>query len=114
MKKISEHIKSVHEKPHHIRKRIAVAVAAGGAGFVGVIWLSVNLWLGTFAIHGSSFAESTKQEPVIVVNPNDAYQNLAGVGAAAPKNDGPAHIEIIDATPSESAQKKAQQTVLPF
>jgi hypothetical protein len=115
MKTIFEHIEHVKGKPHHIRKRIAFASAAVGAAVIALVWLVGSFSLGLFAIQGSSFADSTGQSPVVTTNSNEENSGLAGAAAALPQSaNTPAHIEIIDASPTTSGQKKAEQTTIPF
>ncbi|MFA6415071.1 MAG: hypothetical protein WC217_02305 [Candidatus Paceibacterota bacterium] len=114
MKTIFEHIEYVKGKPHHIRKRIAFAVATGGTMLVALVWLVGSLSTGAFAIGGSSFAESTVPATAIEINGNNA--NLAGAAAAltsVSSENAPARIEIIDTT-SAVKQKQAEQVILPF
>lgn len=108
MKTVFEHIAYVKEKPHHIRRQIAFLSAAAGAGVIALVWFVASISTGAFAISGSSFADIATGEPVTVVDGT----GLAGA-AAASDYDGPARIEIVDATPSAPA-KKPEQTTLPF
>lgn len=115
MKTVFEHVEYIKGKPHHIRKRIALTTAAVGAGTIALVWLVGSISLGAFAIQGSSFADSTGQESVIVTNGDtNNSQNLAGAAAALPSANTPAHIEIVDTNATTSAQKKPEQTTLPF
>src|ERR1700690_527702 len=101
MKTVSEHLTHLKGKPHHIRKRVAFATAAGVAACIALVWLIGNLSLGTFAIAGSSFADSTAQSPVVTTSGSDSGDSgLAGVAAALPSASAPAHIEIVDAPSS--------------
>ncbi|PIV87304.1 hypothetical protein COZ83_01715 [Candidatus Kaiserbacteria bacterium CG_4_8_14_3_um_filter_50_23] len=120
MKTIFEHIEQVQRKPRHIRKRIAFATAATGTAIIALLWLVGNLSIGTFAIRGSTFAESTRQWGIAATGNNNDSQNLAGAAAALPAGkqgledaNAPAHIKIIDAI-SSTSQKQAEQTILPF
>jgi hypothetical protein len=118
MKNIFDHIEQVRGKPHHVRKRIALAAAATGAGLVGLVWFVGSVSFGLFAIQGSSFAESAGQEGALATTGENGSSNLAGVAAAplARQNatNAPAHIEIVDTTPSTPGQRKAEQTIIPF
>lgn len=118
MKTVFEHLSHVKGKPHHIRKKIAFATAAGGAGVIALVWLVGSLSLGTFAIRGSSFADSVGQSSAITTNSNDgnspANSGVAGAAAALRAASAPAHIEIVDVVQSTSSRKKAEQTTLPF
>ncbi len=111
MKTIFEHIEQVKQQPHHVRKQVALAAAASCTALVALVWLVGSVSSGVFAIRdGATSATSASSE----VADN---QGLAGAGAAAAFQQSevtPAHIEIIDAAPSASAQKKAEQTTIPF
>jgi uncharacterized protein YjdB len=117
MKKLIDHIEHIKTKPHHIRKRVALGVAACTSGFVALVWLAASFSTNAFAIQGSSFADAQGQQPAPVVKTDAAgqEQGLAGVGAAAILQDqnAPAHIEIVDTAPAAPA-KKADATILPF
>lgn len=108
MRTVFEHIEYVKGKPHHIRRHIAFASAAAGAGVIALVWFVASISTGAFAISGSSFADSRTEEPVTIVEGT----GLAGA-AAASDYDGPARIEIVDTAPAAPA-KKPEQTTLPF
>lgn len=116
MKNIIEHIEYVKGKPHHVRKQVAFGVATLMSALIAFVWLAGNYASGTFALRGSSFADATGQGTTVqVVNSGANNQNLAGVGAASAfesSQDAPAHIEIIDTTPT--TKKQSEQTILPF
>ncbi|MFA5996243.1 MAG: hypothetical protein WC790_00760 [Candidatus Paceibacterota bacterium] len=116
MKKIIEHIEYVKGKPHHVRKQIAFGAATLMSALIAFVWLAGNYASGTFVLRGSSFADATGQgNTVQVMNSGVDSQNLAGVGAASAfesSQDAPAHIEIVDTTPT--AKKQPEQTILPF
>lgn len=111
MKTVSEHIAHIKGKPHHIRKKVAFTSAAAAAGFIALTWLIGNLSSGSFAIEGSTFAESAGGERAVVVGESEGASSLAGA-AAALGEDAPAHIEIVDTSPAPSVQ--AEQTTIPF
>jgi hypothetical protein len=116
MKTVFEHVEYVKGKPHHIRKRVAFTAAACGAGLIALVWLVGSLSMGAFAIKGSNFADSTKQDGVITTSSDTSASQLAGAGAASVFNkpaDVPAHIEIVNTTPT-APQKQAEQTTIPF
>lgn len=116
MRNIIEHIEYVNGKPHHIRKQIAFGTATVVSGLIAFVWLVGNYASGTFALRGSSFADAAGQGATVqVANGGVNNQNLAGVGAASAfesSQDAPAHIEIIDTTPT--TKKQPEQTILPF
>lgn len=118
MKTVFDHIEHVRGKPHHVRKRVAFTLAAAGAGVVGLVWLVGSVSFGLFAIQESSFAESTGQGGALATTGENGSSNLAGAAAALPASqnsaNAPAHIEIVDTTPSTSGQGKAEQTIIPF
>ena len=116
MKTIFEHFEYLKGKPHHIRKKIAFGVAAAGSALIGLIWLVSSVAAGTFAIQGTSFAESMGQGNVVATTSASGNQGLAGVAASAALQDtsAPAHIEIVDTTAAPSSKKQSEQTILPF
>lgn len=118
MKTVSEHIAYVRNQPHHIRKQVAVASAAGGTILIAIVWLVGSLSTGAFSIReDASFASATEKSAAATDSDVSASQSLAGAGAAAALQDeekAPARIEIIDSTPAAPVQKKAEQTTIPF
>lgn len=108
MKTITDHIKEVKKRPHHIRKQVAFASAGVLTAFIAIVWLSSSLVTGAFALKPTSFAESTGAVPP--VSPG----STAGVaGAAAARNTAaPARIEIVDV--ASSTKVKAEPTTIPF
>ena len=114
MKTVFEHIKHVKGKPHHIRKKIAFATAAGVAGVIALVWFVGNLSLGVFTIQGSSFADSAGQPSVMTIERNNGNSGLAGAAVALPSASAPAYIEIVDAASSTFSGKKTEKTTIPF
>ncbi len=115
MKTISEHIRTIHGKPHHIRKRVAFTVAAAGASIIALVWLATSVSAGVFALKPTSFADSSGAGAAVTTVPaNTASAGLAGAAAAPAVNDAkaPAHIDIVDVTPKSSP--KPQPTTIPF
>jgi len=110
MKTVFEHIEQVKGKPHHIRKRVAFTVAAGGALGIALVWLVGSISTGTFALKSTSFADAMQQAPVITTTNSPA--GLAGAAAALGNRNAPAHIEIVDTTPVTAPP--TEQTTLPF
>ena len=117
MKTIFDHIEYAKGKPHHIRKRIAFGIAGGVTAIIALMWFIGSLSLGAFAIKGSTFADSTGQQSVVVASGdenNSADNGIAGVASAIPNASEPARIEIIDTATSSSAGNTAEQTTIPF
>ncbi len=115
MKTISDHIRKVREKPHHIRRRIAFGGAAIGAGIVAFVWLAGSLGTGAFALKDTSVADSTGGATVTTASADVANsQGLAGAAAATEDANAPAHIEIVDVATSTVVNKNAEQTTIPF
>lgn len=109
MKTFFEHIEHVRGQPHHVRKQVAFAAAAGLTALIAFVWLSASLATGAFAIRDNGLAGAADAAAGVVDS-----QNLAGAGAAAvlPAADAPVRIEIVDTAPAK--QKPAEQTVIPF
>jgi len=118
MKNVFEHIENAKGKPHHIKKRIVFVSAGIGTALVALVWVAGALSTGAFAIRGSNFADSTTQEPVVIVGGDTTGtvgSGLAGAAAALEKNqEAPAHIEIVDTSTSTPQSKQAEQTTIPF
>ena len=115
MKTIFEHIEYAKSKPHHIRKQIVFTSAAGISILIALVWLIASFSTNSFAIKGSTFADSTGQSTVETVSDSEnEMQNIAGAAAALPDKNAPAHIEIIDTTTSVPEKNKAEQTTIPF
>lgn len=113
MKTVREHIAHVQGKPHHIRKQVALTLAAGGATFIGLVWFMSSWYLGAFAIPSTSFADRAVEPTVAARTAAPSNEQFAGAAAALQSADEPAHIEIVDA-PSASAKKPPEQTTIPF
>ncbi len=113
MRTLADHIERIKGKPHHVRRRAAFGAAALGTALVAFAWLAASFSTGAFALHATSFAESTGQEGARA--PAGAAENLAGAAAALPSDArAPARIEIIDAATSSGPAASAPQTVIPF
>lgn len=113
MKTVFEHIEYVKGKPHHIRRKVAFTAAGACTAAIALVWLVGSLSMGVFALKDNNFADSTGQENVITTPQTDT-SNLAGAAAALSNSNAPAHIEIVDTTPVVPAQKRSEQTVIPF
>jgi hypothetical protein len=116
MKTISEHIKHIHGKPHHIRKRVAFTAAAAGAGLLAAVWLIGSLSMGAFALKPTSFATSEGEGTVTTVpDTTSADAQVAGAAAAPAPEDAnaPAHIQIVNVTPTNAAPAQSRTTI-PF
>jgi hypothetical protein len=113
MKTVFEHIDHVKGKPHHIRKRVAFAAAAGATGLIAVVWLAGSLGAGAFAIKSTSFADATGQAPIETVN-SDGSSNLAGAAAAFQAAKAPAHLEVVSSASSTGPSKPIEQSTIPF
>jgi len=114
MKNIFEHVEHIKTKPHHIRKQVAFGAATVGAGLVALVWVGTSLATNSFAIQGSSFAESAGQ-----ITPGGTkggeQQNLAGAAAAlsSEKSHEP-RIEIVNVATSSGPTSELEQTTIPF
>ena len=116
------HLEHIKGKPYHVRKRIVFGAAMGGTALIALVWFVGTLSAGTFAIHGSSFAQSTEQGNVMVAGNGNGNrnQNLAGTAAFAGGEQNstgasaPAHIESIDTATSTSNTKQTAATTIPF
>lgn len=123
MKSLFEHIEYLKQKPHDTRRQIAFATAFGASALVALVWFVGVVSTGTFAIQGSSFAESTGQQPSLATGPQSSHTDLLGAASAADaasnSANAPAHIEIISTATSSTLSGKsggpqAEQTVIPF
>lgn len=119
MKSLAHHINHIKSKPHHVRRRIAFGVAGALAVFIGVVWIAGSLSLGTFAVNGSSFAQSTGAEvPVPQAGQSSQQAALAGAAAALQQTETASHIEIVNpqspTATTASSSDTAGQTIIPF
>ena len=117
MKTVFQHIEHAKGKPHHIKKRIVFASAGVGTALVALIWVAGSLSSGSFAIKGSTFADSSNPEPVVTVGSNttgNVGSGVAGAASAISDPKAPAHIEIVDTSSSTPPKKSAEQTTIPF
>lgn len=114
MRTIFDHIENAKSKPHHIRKRIAFAGAAGVSALIAFVWFAGSLVTGSFAVRGTSFADAGVQGSVEVAGSGNVSDNLAGAAAALQNENAPAHIEIVDTSASTLPAKKVEQTTIPF
>ena len=114
MKTIFDHIEHVKGKPHHVRKRVAFGAAASGATLIALVWFVQSISSSAFALKNTSFADSTKEESVVVTSADRENQNVAGAAAALRGSSAPAYIEIVDVASSTPKTKQVEQTILPF
>ncbi len=114
MKQIISYIEYLRTKPHHVRRRIALASASGITSLIAIIWVSGNVTSGSFAIDGSNFADSTASSPAVVSQPITESSLLGSVGASSEKNN-EAHIEIVSTGSSSTiSEEEPERTVIPF
>ena len=120
MKTLFEHIEYVQGQPRHVREKIAFGAAAGTTALIALTWFVGTLAAGTFAIHGSSFAESAGQGQIVATG-NANQNNVTGVAAVVAASGGgsgnasaPAHIEIINAPSATSSAAQTDRTTIPF
>ena len=110
---LNDHIETLKGKPHHVRKRVAFGIAGGSAALIGILWFGISLSSGAYAIHASDFADATAASASVTSAPQNPQ--LAGAAAALDSNQqsAPAHIQIIDDTPSAHAST-TEATIIPF
>lgn len=110
---IMRHIEIVHTKPEHVRRQIAFGIAVALTALIALMWLSLSLVTGAFAVENDySFGEALAIEP-------EVSQSEGVVGAAAAVlgiSQEPAHIEIVNTSVHSTLdkQKTEQETILPF
>lgn len=114
MKTIFDHIEHVKGKPHHIRKRVAFGAAASGTALIALVWFVQSISSSTFALKNTSFADSAREESVVVTAADRGNQNVAGAAAALQDASAPAHIEIVDTASSTRKATPAERTIIPF
>jgi hypothetical protein len=102
MQALLTHIARAKQQPHHVRRKIAFAAASLGTAFIALMW-------GTISITSGAFALSDSRAPIAqVVEGNQ----LASVGAASGEEDEP-RIEIVDAV-VPGAKVESEKTFIPF
>lgn len=94
MSTLTQHLETLRAKPYHVRRRIAHSTAGLVTALVALVWLTVSLNAGRFAIHETPF-RSPNVEAIVNGVPGTSAA-LAGVAAAASEQER-ASIEIIDA-----------------
>ena len=120
MRTLFEHIEIIKQKPHDTRRQIAFAAAFGCTTLVALVWLVGTVSTGTFAIHGSSFADRAGQGPSLSAQQDSSNANLLGAASAAKiEASAPARIDIVNTATSstfsgKSGGPQAEQTVIPF
>jgi len=118
MKTLFAHINEIKQRPYDVRRNIALATAFGLTGFIALLWFVGVVATGTFAIQGSSFADSTKQGSTLVASPSASGSSLLGAASAAfGLSRTPAHIEIVSSATSSTLSERgrqSEQTVIPF
>ncbi len=113
MTSVLDHIERLREKPHHVRKQIAIASAFGISAFIAFVWLAVSLSTGAFKVEGSSFADLGKSPTVVIGGESSVGSSVAGAAAAFPSfSNNSAVIQVVDAPISKAAAPEA--TVIPF
>lgn len=114
MQALFRHIDRVKEKPHHVRRKVALATASGITAFIAVAWFAYSLSVGGFAIQGATFADSVGASGSTVTA--GGSEGLAGAAAApswgTPKEE--PRIEIIDPKTSQTKRSAPEPTIIPF
>jgi len=112
MKVVTDHIKKVKGKPHHVRKQVTLMYAGVLTAFIAVVWLGSSLASGTFALKDTSFADVTGAG--VTASENGGATGLAGAVAAPAlgNKNAPASIQIIDT--ASSTLEKPEPTTIPF
>jgi hypothetical protein len=122
MMPLTRHIEDVRQRPEHIRRQIALGVAALITAIIALIWLGTSVATGAFALKGSSFADATSGAPTKqFAASTGGFGNLVGAASAVftgGVKGGEAHIEIVDTGKSSTLDTKkaaaAEPTILPF
>lgn len=119
MRTLSHHVDRLRAKPHATRRQIALASAFGISAFIALLWFVGVVATGTFNIQGTSFAESTGQEPSLAANAPPKNSNIIGAASAALgfEQGDSARIEIVSSATSSTLSQKdrqSEQTVIPF
>ncbi len=119
MRTLFAHIDRIKQKPHDVRRQIALASAFALTALVAAVWFVAVVSTGTFAIQGASFADGANRQAELVASPSASDSSLLGAASAAFGYDSsPARIEIVSSetssTLSENKDQQAEQTVIPF
>ena len=114
MKSLLDHVEHLKKKPHHIRRKVAVAVAGGISGGIALIWLVASLASGSFAVPNTSFADLYTQRPTVATTSPGDTSGLAGAAASVDAQKAPAPIEIVDTSSNASSSDTPEQTTIPF
>lgn len=112
MKSLFDHIDTIKQKPHHIRKHIAMSSATALTALIALVWLGGSLHSGAFALKNSNVGASTG---IVTSGAESQAAPVAGAAAAFPKSDTtPAHIEIVNTGAATSSLPAREPTVIPF
>lgn len=118
MRALLTHIERAKEQPHHVRRSLALGIAFATSSLIGLVWFASMILTDSFAIHGSSFAESTGSGVVIAADSTERPSGLVGAASAAlGVSKTPAHIEIVGTATSSTLsdrERESEQTVIPF
>ena len=109
-------IERAKQRPHHVRHRISVAIAACCSALIAFIWLGVALSHNAFAIRATTFAESVGVDDTVETVTETHSQNVAGAAAAldAKPSEGPARIQIVNIVATSTPASTQEQTIIPF
>jgi len=117
---LTRHLDHIRQQPEHIRRQVALSVAAVVTGVIALIWLGASVATGVFALKNTSFAEATSGVVPQVAQTGGGLSNLVGAAGAAltGASQGPARIEVVDVEPPTAAGAHrisgGEPTILPF
>jgi hypothetical protein len=119
MATIQHHISRLHEKPSHIRERIAFGVSGGVTALVAVGWLVAMSASGAFSLATKSVANSVTPDSNVQTSITDStsnFKNMLGAASAAlGATTTDSAISVVDAsTTTDTPAAASGATSIPF
>jgi len=116
MTSVTRHIERVREQPEHIRKQIALGIAAVATVLVACVWLIGSLAMNTFALSDTSFKDSVAKGNTLEVTSGSSRGLLGAAGSAfAPATSSAPHLEVLESGNGNVTVKKPKEpTIIPF
>jgi hypothetical protein len=116
---IERHLATLHEKPEHVRRRIAAGAAGTITALIGIVWLTAHVTGGSFAIDQRA-PEAADTTPGLAGENREGFSELLGaVGSSIGATSSQPGLTIVDGnttttiTPPPS-QNQTNDTVISF
>ncbi len=113
MATFTHHLERARAQPHHVRKQMTFIVAIGITALIALLWVIYALTSGTFAIQGTSFAESAAGTSNTASSASGRDSFLASPFGAGAASQEPASLEVVGGSDAASGPA-ASPKVIPF